>query len=179
MTPLPLNCLLLFPSYVKYQAKKSLQEILSREMFAPQVFGRKKNVDVAWQWGLEMEYWHSQGHYNIAIAMGEKAVQLKLEHHLIAHYLKVSALALRRSNILMLLKGVQKSPNHSRSEYEKAILDAWSFDPGFGEYLELLRKVIAFRIRKKNPDMALLKSFEQEYIEFELNKKLAAFILGS
>ena len=80
---------------------------------------------------------------------------------------------------MIVLKGIQQSPNRTRSDYEKAILDAWSVDPGFTDYLELLRKVIAFRMRKKKPQSVLLENFEQECIEFELNKKLAAFLSGS
>ena len=80
---------------------------------------------------------------------------------------------------MIVLKGIQQSPNRTRSDYEKAILDAWSVDPGFTDYLELLRKVIAFRMRKKGLHAGLMENFEQECVEFELNKKLAAFLSGS
>ena len=174
-----LNCLLLFRPYAKHQAKKYLRKILSREMLVPEVFGRKKTADMAEQWGLEMKHWHSQGNYKIVIALGEVAAQLNLEHRFIARYLQVSVLALSRSNVLTVLKAIQKSPNRSRSEYEKAIVDAWSVDPGFGDYLELLRQVIAFRMRKKGLHAGLIENFEQECVEFELNKKLAGFFSGS
>lgn len=171
--------LLWFRPYLKYQAQKSLRKILSEEMFCPEVFGRKKNADLAEQWGLEMRYWHSKGHYNIVLALGERAKLLNLEHRLVARYLMISAAALTRSNMLIVLKGIQKSPNRSRSDYEKAIIDAWSADPGFSEYLNLLRKVVAFRIRKRRLYFSLLENFEPECIEFELNKRLAAFFAGS
>ena len=174
-----LEFLLLLRPYLKYQAQKSLRKILSEEMLCPEVFGRKKNADLAEQWGLEMRYWHSKGHYNIVLALGERAKLLNLEHHLVARYLTISAAALTRSNMLIILKGIQKSPNRSRSDYEKAIIDAWSADPGFSEYLNLLRKVVAFRIRKRRLYFSLLENFEPECIEFELNKRLAAFFAGS
>ena len=179
MTRSLLNFLLLFRPYMRHQAEKSLRKILSSEMLRPEVFGRKKNADVAERWGLEMKYWHSQDNYKIVIALGEMAEKLNLKHRLITRYLKISALALGRSNILIVLKGIQQSPNRTRSDYEKAILDAWSVDPGFTDYLELLRKVIAFRMRKKKPQSVLLENFEQECIEFELNKKLVDFLSGS
>tara|TARA_B100001057_G_scaffold425914_1_gene449670 strand:+ start:73 stop:885 length:813 start_codon:yes stop_codon:yes gene_type:complete len=174
-----LSCLLLFRPYVRHQTEKSLRKILSSEMLRPEVFGRKKNADMAERWGLEMKYWYSQDNYKIVVALGERAEQLNLDHHLITRYLKISALALGRPKVLIVLKGIQQSPNRTRSDYEKAILDAWSVDPGFTDYLELLRKVIAFRMRKKKPQSVLLENFEQECIEFELNKKLAAFLSGS
>ena len=174
-----LRYLLLFRPYLKCQAQNSLRKILSEEMLCPQMFGRKKNADLAEQWGLEMKYWHSKGNYNIVLALGERAKLLNLEHQLVVRYLTISAAALTRSNMLIILKGIQKSPNRSRSDYEKAIIDAWSADPGFSEYLNLLRKVIAFRIRKRKLYFNLLENFEPECIEFELNKRLAAFFSGS
>ena len=174
-----LEFLLLLRPYVKNQAEKSLRKILSSEMLRPEVFTRKKNIDVAERWGLEMKYWHSQGNYKIVVALGDKAERLNLEHQLIARYLKVSTLTLVRSNKLIVLKGIQRSPNRTRTDYEKAILDAWSVDPGFTDYLELLRKVIAFRMHKKGLHAGLMENFEQECVEFELNKKLAAFFSGS
>ena len=174
-----LKFLLLLRPYAKRRAEKSLRKILSSEMLKPEVFARKKNVDVAERWGLEMKYWHSQGNHKIVVALGDKAERLNLEHQLIARYLKISTLALGRSNKLIVLKGIQRSPNRTRSDYEKAILDAWSVDPGFTDYLELLRKVIAFRMRKKGLHAGLMENFEQECVDFELNKKLAAFLSGS
>ena len=174
-----MKLLLLLRPYAKHQAEKSLRKILSSEMLKPELFGRKKNVDVAERWGLEMKHWYSQGNNKIVVALGNKAERLNLEHHLIARYLKISTLALGRSNKLIVLKGIQRSPNRTRSDYEKAILDAWSVDSGFTDYLELLRKVIAFRMRKKGLHAGLMENFEQECVEFELNKKLAAFLSGS
>lgn len=171
-----LEFLLLLRPYVKNQAEKSLRKILSSEMLKPEVFTRKKNIDVAERWGLEMKYWHSQGNHKIVVALGDKAEWLNLKHQLIARYLKISKLALGRSNKLIVLKGIKRSPNRTRSDYEKAILDAWSVDPGFTDYLELLRKVIAFRMRKKGLRAGLMANFEQECVDFELNKKLAAFL---
>jgi len=171
-----LNFLLLLRPYAKHQADKSLRKILSSEMLKPEVFTRKKNIDVAERWGLEMKYWHSKGNHKIVVALGDKAEWLNLKHQLIARYLKISTLALGRSNELIVLKGIKRSPNRTRSDYEKAILDAWSVDPGFTDYLELLRKVIAFRMRKKGLRTGLMENFEQECVDFELNKKLAAFL---
>ena len=79
----------------------------------------------------------------------KRAEQLNLEHHLIAHYLKISGLALGRPNILIVLKGIQWSRISTRSDCEKAILDAWVVNSGLAGCLKLLREVIAFRMRKK------------------------------
>ena len=78
-----MNFLLLLRPYAKYQAEKSLRKILSSEMLKPEVFTRKKNIDVAERWGLEMKYWHSKGNHKIVVALGDKAERLNLEHHLI------------------------------------------------------------------------------------------------
>ena len=109
----------------------------------------------------------------------ERADQLNLEHHLITHYLKISALALGRPNILIVLKGIQWSRISTRSDCEKLILDAWGVNSGLADCLKLLRKFIAFRMRKKGLHAALMEYFEQECVELELNKKLAAFLSGS
>ena len=109
----------------------------------------------------------------------ERAEQLNLEHHLITHYLKISGLALGRPNILIILKGIQWSRISTRSDCEKAILGAWVVNSGLADCLKLLREVIAFRMRKKGLHADLMENFEEECVEFELNKKLAAFLSGS
>jgi len=174
----PSKILLLFPPYLKFKAQKSIQEVLSNQELSPKVYGRAKNLGLAEQWGLEMKYWYSQDIFDIVFELGERAKLLNLSHHLIAKYSSISALELNRSNSLILLKRIQQSPNRTRSDYENAIMNAWRADPDFEEYLNLLRKVITFRMRKKGLYTTLADNFEQECIDFELNKKLANFLLS-
>ena len=75
--------------------------------------------------------------------------------------------------------GIQWSRISTRSDCEKAILDAWVVNSGLADCLKLLREVIAFRMRKKGLHADLMENFEEECVEFELNKKLAAFLSGS
>ena len=174
-----LNYLLALRPFLRHRADKYLRQILSSEMLKPEVFGRKNDLDIAERWGLEMKFWYSQGNYKIAASLGQGAARLKLKHQLITHYLKISALSLDRSNRLIVLKGIQKSPNRTRAEYEKAIIDSWSVDPDCSDYLELLRKVLSFRMRKKGLYARLSEDLEQECVDLELNKKLATLFLGS
>ena len=174
----PSKILLLFPPYLKFKAQKSIQEVLSKQELSPKVYGRAKNLGLAEQWGLEMKHWNIQQKHELVVALGESASWLDLAHPEISRCQQDSVLAVQRANKLILLKAVQQSPHRSRSDYEKSILGAWILDPDCDVYLDLLRKVVAYRLRKKNQYRILMEDFDREVVEFEVTKKLVRYLLS-
>jgi len=163
--------------FVKYRTPRVLRLILSEQDLEPQVFCFQQKDDFARQWGLEMKYWNARQKHDLVVALGNSASWLNLVHPDIERYLHESNLAVGRKNKLIVLKAIKRSPLRSRIDYEKSILMAWSLDPDYDVYLDLLRKVVAFRLRQKKRYGLLLEDFSREIVEFEVTKKLANYLM--
>jgi len=161
----------------RHRVAQALQLIFSDYDVEPQVFCGEQKVDFAEQWGLEMKHWNTQKKHELVIALGNGASLLNLAHPGIAHCLEESTLAVARMNKLIVLEAIKQSPLRSRSDYEKAILKAWALDPDCHEYLNLLRKVIAFRLRQNKQYSLLMQDFSREIVEFEVTKKLVRYLV--
>ena len=153
-----------------------LRLILSEQNLEPMVFCFEQNVDFSEQWGLEMKYWNAQQKHELVIALGNSASRLKLSHPGIAQCMEESTLSVERANKLIVLKAIKQSPLRSRSDYEKSIMKAWAFDPDCNIYLDLLRKVVAFRLRHEKQNVLFMEDFGREIVEFEVTKKLVRFL---
>jgi len=164
---------------VRRRLVSALRLILSEEGLEPQVFCQKQKDDFAQQWGLEMKYWNIQQKHELVISLGESASLLNLSHPTINQYLKDSVLVVERANKLILLKAIQQSPFRSRSDYEISIIEAWALDPDCDGYLDLLRKVIGFRLRQKKQYAPLMEDFDREIVDFEVAKKLLKYLVNS
>ena len=163
----------------RHRVVQALRLILSGYGLEPQVFCCEQKVEPAEQWGLEMKYWNAQQKHELVIALGNSASLLNLAHPGISHCLDESTLANERANKLVVLKAIKQSPLRSRSDYEKAILKAWALDPGCDVYLDLLRKVVAFRLRQKKQYGLLMGEFSREIVEFEVTKKLVRHLMNA
>ena len=155
----------------------ALRLVLSGQNLEPQVFCLNSKSELSEQWGLEMKYWNTQQKHELVVALGNSASLLNLSHPGISHCLEESTLAVERANQLVVLKAIKQSPLRSRSDYEKAILKAWVLDPDCDVYLDLLRKVVAFRLRQKKQYGLLIGEFGREIVEFEVTKKLVRHVM--
>ena len=164
--------------FTRRRVAQALRSILIEDGLEPQVFCFEQKADFAEQWGLEMKHWNIQQKHELVVALGESASWLDLAHPEISRCQQDSVLAVQRANKLILLKAVQQSPHRSRSDYEKSILGAWILDPDCDVYLDLLRKVVAYRLRKKNQYRILMEDFDREVVEFEVTKKLVEYLLS-
>ena len=126
-----------------------------------------------------MKYWNAQQKHELVIALGNSASRLKLSHPGIAQCMEESTLSVERANKLIVLKAIKQSPLRSRSDYEKSILKAWALDPDCDVYLDLLRKVVAFRLRQKKQYGLLMGEFSREIVEFEVTKKLVRHLMNA
>ena len=162
--------------FVRRRAGDVLRLILSKQDLEPMVFCFEQKADFAEQWGLEMNYWNSQQKHDLVIALGNSASRLGLSHPGIAQCLEESTLSVERANKLIVLKAIKQSTLRSRSDYEKSIMQAWSFDPDCDTYLDLLRKVVAFRLRHEKQNGTLMADFGREIVEYEVAKKLVRFL---
>ena len=161
----------------KRRVSDALRLVLSGQDLEPQVFCLDSKSDYAEQWGLEMKHWSTQQNHELVIALGNSASLLNLSHPGISQCLEESTLALERTNQQIVLKAIKQSPLRSRSDYEKSILKAWALDPDCDVYLDLLRKVVAFRLRQTKQYGLLADEFRREIVEFEVNKKLVRYLM--
>ena len=164
--------------FTRHRVAQALRSILIEDGLEPQVFCFEQKTDFAEQWGLEMKHWNIQQKHELVVALGESASWLNLAHPEICRCKEDSVLAIQRANKQILLKAVQQSPLRSRSDYEKSILEAWILDPDCDAYLDMLRKVVAYRLRKKNQYKLLMEDFNREIVEFEVTKKLVKYLLN-
>ena len=118
-----------------------------------------------------MKHLRDLHHHDVVVDLGERAALLKLEHKRIIVNLRESRLAIQRANQLIVLKAYKESPYRARREYEAAILTAWLADPDCSDYVDLLRNVVAFRQRKQASTLNL-NSFESEWVDYRVNKRL-------
>ena len=162
--------------FIRSRAAQALRSILAENGLEPQVFRFEQKADFAEQWGLEMKYWNTQQKHELVIALGDSASLLDLTHPGISLCLDESTLAVERANQQIVLKAIKQSPLRSRSDYEKSILKAWALDPDCDVYLDLLRKVVAFRLRRTKQYGLLAEEFRREIVEFEVTKKLVRFL---
>ena len=163
--------------FVRRRVAHALRSILSDESLEPQVFCFDQKADFAEQWGMEMKHWNIQQKHELVVSLGESASSLNLAHPMIAQCLEDSTLVVKRANKLIVLKAIQQSPFRSRSDYEKSVLKAWSLDPDYDVYVDLLRKIVAFRLRHKKQHGLLMEEFSREIIDFEVNKKLVRHLM--
>jgi len=127
--------------------------------------------DLADQCGREMKHLRAEQRHDVVVQLGDLAERLKLKHKRIVVNLRESRRAIRRANQLIVLKAYKESSNRSRREYEAAILTAWLADPDCSDYVDLLSNVVAFRQRKQASTLNL-DSFESEWIDYRVNKRL-------
>ena len=127
--------------------------------------------DLAEKCGREMKHLRSQERHEVVVQLGELAEQLLLRHSLVDANLRISSQEIKRANTRVILAAIKDSSNRSRSDYEAAILDAWMADPDCSEYLELLRKVISYKLRKKS-SLDRLDAFEAERVDHTINQRL-------
>ncbi|MAV12774.1 MAG: hypothetical protein CL861_04850 [Cyanobium sp. MED843] len=118
-----------------------------------------------------MKHLRSQERHEVVVQLGELAEQLLLRHSLVDANLRISSQEIKRANTRVILAAIKDSSNRSRSDYEAAILDAWMADPDCSEYLELLRKVISYKLRKKS-SLDRLDAFEAERVDHTINQRL-------
>ena len=127
--------------------------------------------DLAQQCGREMKYLRNQERHEVVVQLGELAEKLLLRHPLVDANLRISNQSIKRANERVILAAFKDSPHRSRSDYEAAILDAWLADPDCSEYLELLRKVVSYKLRKKS-SLGRLDAFESERVDHAINQRL-------
>ena len=127
--------------------------------------------DLAEQCGREMKHLRTQDCHEVVVQLGELAEKLCLRHPLVKANLLISNQQIKRVNTRVILAAIKESSNRSRSDYEAAILDAWLADPDCSEYLELLRKVVSYKLRKKS-SLDRLDAFEAERIDHAINQRL-------
>ena len=127
--------------------------------------------DLAKLCGREMKYLGSIKRHKVVVQLGGLADKLLLRHSLVDVSLRNSNQEIVRANTLLILAAIKDSSNRSRSDYEAAILDAWLADPDCSEYLELLRKVVSYKLRKKS-SLDRLDAFEAERIDHAINQRL-------
>jgi len=161
----------------KRRVSDALRLVLSWQNLDPHVFCFDSKADSAEQWGLEMKYWNTQQKHELVIALGKSASLLDLSHPGISQCLEDSTLTVQRTNQQIVLKAIKQSPLRSRSDYEKSILKAWALDPECDVYLDLLRKVVAFRLRQTKQYGLLAEEFSREIVEFEVTKKLVRYLM--
>ena len=161
----------------KHRVSDALRLVLSGQNLEPQVFCFDSKADSAEQWGLEMKYWNTQQKHELVVALGNSASLLDLSHPGISQCLEESTLIVERTNQQIVLKAIKQSPLRSRSDYEKSILKAWALDPDCDVYLDLLRKVVAFRLRQTKQYGLLADEFRREIVEFEVTKKLVRYLM--
>jgi len=121
--------------------------------------------------GKEMKHWREQEKHELVVLLGEQASQKGLQNQRISNNLYLSRLALKRARTIQFLQAVKESPNRSRDFYEGAIIDAWMNDPDCSTYLELLRKVIAFRLQKQ-VHIGQVDDFREERVDHIINQRL-------
>ena len=127
--------------------------------------------DLAEQCGREMKFLRTQERHEAVVQLGELAEKLLLHHPLVNANLRISNQVIKRANTRLILAAIKDSSNRSRSDYEKAILDAWLADPDCSEYLELLRKVVSYKLRKKSA-LDRFDTFESERVDHAINQRL-------
>ena len=121
--------------------------------------------------GKEMKHWRDQEKHELVVMLGEQASQRGLKNQRISNNLRLSRLALKRARTIQFLQAVKESPKRSRDFYEGAIIDAWMNDPDCSTYLELLRKVIAFRLQKQD-HVGQVDDFREERVDHIMNQRL-------
>ena len=147
-----------------------LLKCLQKLDLKPRVLGNGDG-DLADQCGREMKHLRAEQRHDVVVQLGELAERLNLKHKRIVVNLRESRRAIWRANQLTVLKAYKESPNRSRREYESAILTAWLADPDCSDYVNLLSNVVAFRQRKQASTLNL-DSFESEWVEYRVNKRL-------
>lgn len=121
--------------------------------------------------GREMKHWREQEKHELVVLLGELASQKGLQNQRISNNLRLSRLSLKRARTIQFLRAVKESPNRSRDFYEGTIIDAWMNDPDCSDYLELLRKVIAFRLQKQD-HVGQVDDFREERVDHIINQRL-------
>ena len=137
----------------------------------PRFLGHGVDGDLADLCGREMKHFRAEQRHDVVVRLGRLANHLKLEHKRIAFNLRASSLAVSRSNRLVILRAMKESPHRSRAEYEEAIVQAWSVDPDCGDYLELLKKVVSYRLRQRSASNSF-DAYESEFVEHAMNQRL-------
>ncbi len=153
------------------RAHEFLLESLEQRKLLPRFLDQTSGLDLAERCGREMKHLRDLHHHDVVVDLGERAALLKLEHKRIIVNLRESRLAIQRANQLIVLKAYKESPYRARREYEAAILTAWLADPDCSDYVDLLRNVVAFRQRKQASTLNL-NSFESEWVDYRVNKRL-------
>lgn len=121
--------------------------------------------------GREMKHWREQEKHELVVLLGELASQKGLQNQRVSNNLRLSRLSLERARTIQFLQAVKESPNRSRDFYEGTIIDAWMNDPDCSDYLELLRKVIAFRLQKQD-HVGQVDDFREERVDHIINQRL-------
>ena len=121
--------------------------------------------------GREMKHWREQEKHELVVLLGELASQKGLQNQRVSNNLRLSRLSLKRARTIQFLQAVKESPNRSRDFYEGTIIDAWMNDPDCSDYLELLRKVIAFRLQKQD-HVGQVDDFTEERVDHIINQRL-------
>lgn len=121
--------------------------------------------------GREMKHWREQEKHELVVLLGELASQKGLQNQRVSNNLRLSRLSLKRARTIQFLQAVKESPNRSRDFYEGTIIDAWMNDPDCSDYLELLRKVIAFRLQKQD-HVGQVDDFREERVDHIINQRL-------
>ena len=137
----------------------------------PVVLQINSEKNLARDCGKEMKHWREQEKHELVVLLGEQASQKGLHNQRISNNLHLSRLALKRARTIQFLQAVKESPNRSRDFYEGAIIDAWMNDPDCSTYLELLRKVIAFRLQKQD-HVGQVDDFREERVDHIINQRL-------
>ena len=121
--------------------------------------------------GREMKHWREQEKHELVVLLGELASQKGLQNQRVSNNLRLSRLSLERARTIQFLQAVKESPNRSRDFYEGTIINAWINDPDCSGYLELLRKVIAFRLQKQD-HVGQVDDFREERVDHIINQRL-------
>ena len=155
----------------RVQAFSVLKRCLDYFDVEPKWLDSDPKGDLAEQCGREMKHLRTQDRHEVVVHLGELAEKLRLRHPLVNGNLRISNQEIKRADQWVILAAIKDSSNRSRSDYEAAILDAWLADPDCSEYLELLRKVVSYKLRKKS-SLDRLDPFEAERVEHAINQRL-------
>lgn len=168
----------LFRSWRNDQANRILRRILSEYQLGPQVVRFDRHADLTQLWGLEMKYWHSLKKYHLVVALGKAAEHLNFHNKKIDKYLSLSSCLDQRSKTHIALNALKRSPQFSRSDYEKAILRAWLNDPDCMEYVRLLREVVVLDVSKNRPLRSEDNGKDCEQVKLLVQRKMFSFMTG-
>ena len=158
-------------AFSRTQSLGILNQCLNYFGVEPKWIDSDSKDDLAKQCGREMKHLGSIKRHEVVVQLGGLAEKLLLRHALVDVNLRNSNQEIVRANTLVILAAIKDSSNRSRSDYEAAILDAWLADPDCSEYLELLRKVVSYKLRKKS-SLDRLDAFEAERVDHAINQRL-------